>query len=329
MGDRLSTQQYLRKVSVIIGSAGGDALEFSDFRVRFAVRRGDLQTPNTATLRIYNLAPETAQRIRDEFSEVVLQAGYEGNFGIIFQGSIKRVYRGRESPTDSYVEVVAADGDSAYNYATVAVPLPAGKNYYDQIDAALGAMRPFNVNDGYVPRDTPVNNLPRGKVLYGMARDVMRQACENLGSAWSIQDGKVNVIPLTSYMPGDVPEITAATGMLGLPQQTLNGIEVKMLLNPSIKIGALIHLNNASVQQFRFGLTQSAQAGIDLIDQGIHLDNDGYYYVMVADHVGDTRGNEWQTEVTCLATNAVVPIGLQQRGTTPQVGPQDGIVRLG
>jgi hypothetical protein len=35
--------------------------------------------------------------------------------------------------------------------------------------------------------------------------------------------------------------------------------------------------------------------------------NDGFYRVMVAEHVGDTRGNDWYTELTCLAADISAP----------------------
>lgn len=75
------SKQYLRKASLVIGN-DSDALDFSDLRFSFDIRRGDLQTPNSARVRIFNIADDTAQRIAGEFSRLVLQAGYQdGPFG--------------------------------------------------------------------------------------------------------------------------------------------------------------------------------------------------------------------------------------------------------
>ncbi|MGC8165472.1 hypothetical protein ACP3WT_28400, partial [Salmonella enterica] len=68
----------------------------------------------------------TRQRIEQEFTRIVLQAGYAGNYGIIFDGSVKQVRRGRENQTDTYLDITAADGDSAYNFAVVNTSLAAG-----------------------------------------------------------------------------------------------------------------------------------------------------------------------------------------------------------
>ena len=90
--------QWLRKVSLVMGQIGGKSLDLSEFRFTFSVKRGDTQTPNTVRIRIYNLSDSTAHKLSGkEFSQVVLQAGYEGNFGIIFIGEVVQARRGRES----------------------------------------------------------------------------------------------------------------------------------------------------------------------------------------------------------------------------------------
>ncbi|MGQ3505100.1 hypothetical protein ACT9SR_13340, partial [Enterococcus faecalis] len=76
-------------------------------RIVFDVRRGDLQTPNSLRARVYNVSETTRQRIEQEFTRIVLQAGYAGNYGIIFDGSVKQVRRGRENQTDTYLDITA------------------------------------------------------------------------------------------------------------------------------------------------------------------------------------------------------------------------------
>ena len=109
------TVQYLRQLSCVIGTPGGAALDFSDFWVKFQVRRGDYQNPNSCDLRIHNLKDATANRIVNEFSYLQINAGYGpqggGDFGLIFQGVIKQVRKGRVDQLLTYVDVTAADGD--------------------------------------------------------------------------------------------------------------------------------------------------------------------------------------------------------------------------
>src|SRR5262245_58054798 len=120
----MSVQQYNRKLSIVVGE-GTEGQDFSEFKVTFSVRRGDLQTPNSADVRIYNVSDQTAHRIEKEFTRIAIQAGYEGNFGLIFDGTIKQARRGRVDAKDSYIDITAADGDEAYNFSSMAVSLAA------------------------------------------------------------------------------------------------------------------------------------------------------------------------------------------------------------
>lgn len=307
--------QYLRKASLKIGDAD-EAIDVSDLRFRFYIRRGDIQTPNTADIRVYNLSPATAKKISAEFTRVVLQAGYAGNFGTIFDGTIKQVRRGRENPTDTYLDITAADGDQAYNYSVTALSLAAGQtSTKTQVESIIQAMAKHGVKKGYIPDSIPKQSLPRGKVLYGMSRDLMRKTAQGAGMAWSIQDGAVDVVPLTAYKPAsEVPVITAATGMIGMPEQTANGIRVKVLLNPMMKIGQVVQIDNKSILQQRYSTSVSGQAQNYYDALAAKTSDDGFYYIMSADHSGDTRGDQWYSDLICLSVDStVIPRGLVGR----------------
>lgn len=306
----MSVEQYLRQATLHVYGDGIDA-DLSDLRFAFSVHRGDIQTPNSADIRVYNVSKMTADAIRQtvptpEFTRVVIQAGYAGNYGVIFDGEIKQVRRGRESQLDTYIDITAADGDSAYNYSFLATSLAAElTSPANQVETIVKDMAKHGVKKGYVP-DLDTNALPRGKVFYGMSRDEMRKISFTTQTSWSIQEGSVQMVPLAAYMPGEIPVISAATGMVGLPEQTQNGIKVKVLLNPSIKIGQAIQIDNASIQQYRYNLALNQQAANFASSLSNKLDDDGLYYVMVAEHNGDTRGHDWYTDVICLAIDATI-----------------------
>jgi hypothetical protein len=289
---------------MVIGKAGGAALDFSEFRVTFSIRRGDFQTPNTADVRIYNVADATANRLTKEFTDIVIQAGYPGNFGLLFTGTIKQARVGRESALDSYVDITAADGDEAYNFSTIAYSLAAGGKPADAVQAFIKTMP--GITQGYAP-DLSTNGSTRGRVFYGATRDELRDFARNNNCTWSIQDGKLTLIPLTSFVPGATPVISPSTGLIGVPEQTQNGISMRILINPAIKIGQRIKLDS-TVNALRLGLDVQSQANNAFLLQSVKTNADGLYYVMVADHYGDTRANQWYTDLTCLAVDATVPL---------------------
>ncbi|WP_186096918.1 phage protein [Burkholderia gladioli] len=303
--------QYLRKASLIIGN-DDDALDLSDLQFTFAIRRGDIQTPNSARIRIFNLSDNTAQRISGEFTRVVLQAGYQdGPFGVIFDGTIKQVRRGRFSQVDTVTDVTAASGDQWYTYATIRKTLASGSTYMDHVQAVVDSMKPYGLTVGYMPQ-FDVNPLPRGRVLVGMAREIMRNAAYNLKADWSIQDTQLQLVPQDSYIPGEAIVLTSQTGMIGLPQQDQNGITIKCLLNPNARISGLVQIDNKSVQLDEYSLTISRsaiQSNLALRRYG-HLSDDGVYKILVAEHDGDTRGDIWHTTLKCIDVDLSVSAGL-------------------
>ncbi len=309
------TLQYLRKVSIAVGTDAGDAIDFADFKCKFYIERGDMQTPNSADVTIYNLSNQTAQRINSpEFTQLVIQGGYEGNFGLLFRGEVKQVRLGREDAKDSYVAITAADGDSAYNYSVTALSLRAGQaapqNVVEQLVAHMGL--PID----YVPQ-LSTNSLPRGQVYFGLTRDCLRKFARDNDCVWSIQDGKFLMVPQTAYRPGEIPLISPQTGLIGVPEQTPNGLQIRTLLNPSLKIGQCIQLEGP-INRLRFGLDLNSQGGpnSNLVQSETVAKTNaaGLYYVLRVDHHGDTRGNEYYSDLTCLAADATQPMNTQLYG---------------
>lgn len=298
-----SVQQYLRECQLLVYGTNLNGLDLSNLRIKFSVKQTDSQSPNTADIRVYNVSNETALSMLINLNpppgigistpgRVVLQAGYQSNFGVIFQGNIKQVILGRESATDTFVDIVAGDGHLAYNYAIINSTLAAGSNQMNQIDAAQQAMAAFGTTLGYIGPLQAVT-LPRSKSMYGNARNYLRAVGQSTNQTWSLQNEKITLIPKTSYLPGDAVILTSKTGLIGTPQQTNEGVNVKCLLNPNIKVGGRINIAEATVQDFKINLTNpNSPANI-----APPLTQDGTYYVLTIEQTGDTRGVDWYTSI--------------------------------
>lgn len=296
--------QYLRKVSLIV-SNDKTAVDLSTLKFQFEVKQSDLQTPNNIRVTIYNLSETTAQRIQKEFTRITLQAGYEnGPFGLIFDGTVRQVFRGKDtvpsirqgriSQTDTYLEICAGEGDDPYNFASVNTTLASGYTDEDTAKTLSGAM---GTDLGPLPYQFGGNPAPRGKVMFGMARDYMRNLTVPNQSRWSFQGNTLQIIGNTAYLEGEEVVLNAKTGMLGMPEQTNDGIRIECLLNPKIKIGTRVKLNNADIQRTAFAPDYTA------FNYPPPLSSDGSYRVLVAEHFGDTWGNDWATSLVCLSVD--------------------------
>lgn len=306
----MSELQYLRRVDLIVSGASGDGLNLSGMRITFKTKKSDAQTPNTAEIRIYNLAPSTAKQIRDEFTQITLQAGYEANFGIIFTGNIKQVRFGRENGTDTFIDIAAGDGDDAYNFSVINTTLAAGATQTDQINAAGKALERRGVGVGFLA-ETPPEALPRGKAMYGMARDYLRQSSEASEATWSIQDGKLQLVARTGTLPDQAILLNSKSGLIGTPEQTNDGISVRTLLNPLMKIGGQVKIDEDDVAEAKLPNTEGSASP----NKPASIASDGIYRILTIENSGDTRGNDWYTDIVCLAVDDTAPEGEQVKPT--------------
>jgi hypothetical protein len=296
----------------VVNSA--NVLDLSALRFKFTVTGTDLQSPNTATIRVYNAAPETVNSIANgEFASVVLEAGYAtgANYGVIFQGEIRRVYIGRERNVDSYIEVLAADGDYAYNFGLVNQTVGSAAGGGSSPDGAYAALKNHfnkwqlteNQNNGVALATGGV--LAKGAVQFGLFRTQMRELTSTVNARWSIQNGSVTIIKDTNYLAGTTITLNSASGLVGTPEVTDNGINMRMLLNAKLRIGAEVILDQSLINkqintQLGGTLTNSGQPYLPAVT----APGQGSYRVLVMNHTGDTRGTPWYTDITCLYLNA-------------------------
>ena len=253
------------------------------------------ETPNSAVIQVYNLADLTISAIEKEFSRVALQAGYQSNMGIIFDGSIKDTRLLKGHGIDRVFEILAADGDKAYNWSVVNTTLAAGSRPGDRLQACQAAMDKKGVAAGFIP-DMGGNPLPRGKVMYGPTRNFVRQEANNNDMAWSVQDGKMQLVPKSGYLPGEAVVLTSATGLIGSPEQTKDGIQVQCLINPRLKIAGRIKLNNKSIQKVQ----GEVKPGKSADSKPAALDADGFYRILSMEYSGDTHGTDWYCNLVCV-----------------------------
>lgn len=314
------TRQWIRQCRLYIGN-GGEAVDLSSMRIRFNVERETSQTPERADITISNLSNATANKIQKEYDNVVLQAGYDGNFSTIFQGQIVQK-RGpaRESPVDTYFNILARAGQTAYSFAMVSKTLAAGHTFRDQVDACLEALKPYGVTAGKIS-DLGTAKMPRGRALFGMARHHLRAICQSVGASWWIEGGKLNILKNEDVMTGSAVVLNSSTGMIGMPVQTMDGVEVRCLLNPNLQLGGTVKIDEASIQKTKLTLTQPYAEDVQRTQLEGNIAADGLYQIRFLSHVGDTRGTEWYSDALCIPVSGT---STSKRANQQYVGPVSG-----
>ncbi|CDL79909.1 phage protein [Xenorhabdus cabanillasii] len=294
------SKQWLRECRLIVADEKGEGIDLSELKIKFSITRPSFAYPATGIFKIYNLNNETREKIRkNEYRIIKFSAGYKDHSGQIFAGQIQYTYTGRDSPTDTYVVIQAGDGDQAYNDATVNITISAGYTQQDVDRLMMREIEKYGITFGMRP-EFQLNVAPRGKVFFGMHRDEMHILARQNNAEWRYEDGQCHIIPKKTYLTEAVV-LNYQTGLIGMPEQTIGaGINVKCLINPKIRPGTLIRLDNASINEAGKS-TGAIASGNDVNEIPAATDADGDYVVINVSYFGDTREKMYYMELICVA----------------------------
>ncbi|EGA0688417.1 hypothetical protein H4728_004740, partial [Salmonella enterica] len=191
---------------------------------------------------------------------------------------------------------------------------------YTVADVNRALMKDFEAKgatEGLTP-EMPATVFPRGRVLFGMTRHLMDNVAGQCGATWQFVDGQRQMVANNEYVH-DAIVLNSATGLIGMPQQTIgNGVNVRALINPNIRVNGLIHLDQASVYRTALSNNDIAMAGGRITDQNTDgnitlsgttaqpasIATDGVYVVKGIMYTGDTRGQAWYMDMMCEARGA-------------------------
>lgn len=315
-------QQFGRAYELTVSTTTGEVITLTTtawepeaLAISFEVSQNGYQAFWFADISVYNLNSPTEQKVLRAGMDVVLKAGYQaGPYGEIFRGKIFQPLWEREGVTDYKITLHCVVGldEITNNYVSM-----SHSRYATQADLiarmAAAAHNPLEVQ--YLDREAlSKKQLPRGKAIFGAVGKYFNQiAVENKMSFWYGPQG-VNIgpfgnaggTPLLTYGPG--------TGLLGTPQQTQDGVSFRTNLDSRIGVrmpATLIKLDFQSIRQAP--QTFGQYFGV--------LAQDATYAVLGVRHVGDSRGNTWDTEVTGVTTVGGV---LAMLGETQDLDPRAG-----
>lgn len=269
-----------------------------------------------ADISIYNLDQTTTEQLltaQSQGMEVILQAGYQnGVKGTIWWGPIFQAFFERENVMDYKVTLhcLLRLYDTSRDVTSLGTTLAAKMTQSDVVKKiAQLAFTPVNNLSGKLKS----TQLPRGKVLFGNLEQYLSRIAEDNNMQWwvgsrglnfgsSSEDIVDNTKPPISFSPpaftthGAGPQPAADAGILiGTPQQTMYGVWFQALLDPRIQAEKplmRVKIDNSQIRFLKLQINQLPPRP---------LDKDGVYVAQAVRHVGDTRGNEWYTEVDAFS----------------------------
>lgn len=258
-----------------------NAIRATGLRATFEVERSLRKEPDSATVRVYNLAQNTRSEIEKLPLFVRLDVGYDGQLEQLFAGDVRYGISRRDGVLwETSLEL--GDGERAHRFARVNRSLGAGVD-------TLTAVREVARSMGLEVRVSPTSALQlrsqyaAGLALSGPARNELDRLLGRHGMTWSIQSGRLQILRLAEARVDLAPIVSQDSGLVGSPEwgpPAKKGapptLHFSVLLHPGILPGGRVQLNSRAIR--------------------------GIFRVARVLHKGDTHGNEWVTDVESVPT---------------------------
>ena len=294
-------------------------------RITFEILQSSLATPfGFADIVIYNMSAATVQDILFGATWVSLEAGFQTGptqSSQIWAGPVLQVLYDRENVVDQRVTL-----HCVYNPLAMTQPIAFSLYGASQTQMLAAAAAQINLppitqksgtTSAYAQQAMDAKQYPRGITVFGtmgkqldtVANDQFLTTTRDGTQAYITEMAAPGAaIPAPSFVfsppvqPGDPPlpsTVSVTSSIIGTPKQTTTGVIFTVLLDPRLKFTIPIQV----VQLIR---TLPSQIAIQPNPSGGNLvtpfDNNLTFFVSQVRHIGDSRGNDWYTEVTGYST---------------------------
>ncbi len=298
MSDFHDNVLFGRKYRVIVSDVNGVGIDVSELRCTFQIEKSISETPNYAEIVLYNLSAQTENSIIKEGAKVILEAGYQNpQYGLIFSGDIVQPLRGKEDNTTYTLTLISQDGDLFYNKGIINASFRAGQTTRDILEN-MTKQCSNALELGQISDNLSQTALPRGKALFGLTRDYFRQMAKSEQAAFYINNNKIDFVKAMDLPTNEVIKLNGKSGLIGMPEQTEEGIQATCLLNPLLDLNKMVSIDLRSIQRQKV----DKENGIK------NIEGSGIFKIIKLTHKGDTRGDEWYTEFTAVAQSGAIPI---------------------
>jgi len=235
-------------------------------------------------LEIYNMSLKNEgeeESIFKEGDKVSLEGGYIENESVLFTGSIKNIQTVRQG-VDTITTVFASDLNSSEE------PI-INSSYRKQISLiSLISDIAFEADIDIAEISIKSQNLKSSVTYSKKFSSILDELGETYNFGWYIYNFELYLYDNDSANSTNaILNINAKTGLLESPVLTQKGIDVKMLLEPSIR-----QKDRYEVQSGGLQFSQGNLELVESITQGL-----GVQSVLSVVHTGDTHGTTWFTEI--------------------------------
>lgn len=302
-----------RKWDLTITTQSGDQIEVSSsawepeaLRVSFDIQQVAYASLWFAEISIWNLSSSTANIVVGQGDTVTLSAGYQAgqNYGEIFSGKILQPLFEKVDVVDYKITLHCVIGLQDIISSIVNFAQGPQSTQGDCVRAICKNAKPA-IPLQYVSPTLDSKRLVAPKVFAGAPSRYFDQIARDNNMLWfrgpngvyigppQANSGSPDITYSAPLAPGSTaqPDTTISYSIIGTPQQTQQGVNFRVLLDSRLMVqlpAMQVKIDNTSVRQLPVYPGSFPPV----------LSQDGIYVVSGVRHIGDSRGNEWYSEIT-------------------------------
>jgi hypothetical protein len=212
--------------------------------MKFEIEQTSNRGTNKAKVELFNLSPLQRGVLEQPGAFLTITAGYVGNVGLLFQGSIaKQGVSTKLVPPNRITTVTAGEGELEIQGTEIRESFGAGVTNR-QIIERVAALMGLGIKDAAL---IPLLTYGLGQAYASRADLVLDQIVRDIGAAWSIQAGQIQILTGEQATTDDVILIRKDSGLIGAAAPTKDAVEFTSLLQPPLRPGRKVQVESLDV----------------------------------------------------------------------------------
>lgn len=302
-----------------------DSWEPEALHITFEVRQATVSSPWWyADISIFNLNTASIHKILFNAVWVQLKAGFQSGpalSSVIWDGPVLQVLYDQEQVVDQRLTLHCQANPLVMEQGVISFSMGKTSSQAQLLAKAATAINLPDISQAngtlspYAEQVLTKKAYPRGNTVFGkignfmdlVANDQLLSTFRDGYKVYMTDLGNPDAaIPAPDFiyspsLPPDsnlpVPVNTTPT-IIGTPKQTPQGVVFTVLLDPRLKVKLPVQV----VQLVRALPGQILIQPGDASSSGTPLNSNLTFFVSQVRHIGDSRGNDWYTEVTGVST---------------------------
>jgi hypothetical protein len=273
---------------------GAKVITIENSKIQFEIIKSKHAKENTAKVEIYNLAPNTRKLITEQEGLVRIFAGYAQNKGLIEigQGDISKVKHNRDK-TEVVTEIYIAEGLRKIRDNPISISFSSKSklklaNVIDNLKTKGNNQFVFRLID--IDDSKTIDN---GYSDLGSLDQILNNLGLQFGFGWSIQNSTITIKGTKKSAANEIMLLTPKSGLILHPEsvkQVSRRLEKSTITKQTKQINSVQALLQPNLQVYDIIAIESQ-------------DLKGKYEIQKITHKGDTRGNDWYSDMEVISLN--------------------------